>query len=305
MNREALAAAAEARGWTTPIAYPRSRRSLQVVAKLPTMGKKFALDAAQIKHIATGRGRCFATDMITVRGQEVGYMVRDKPRDSSDSGWQFFSGGESQAYLDDAANTSIYDVNTVANYDSDIIPYLDAPPGCSFGRQGKAGQFVQEEGDPWKPGTPQVSPTRHWPPPGFPLVEGEYVLTPAWAIHLPESFARRIEGGALVLWRPGLTMWLNAWGNDRRESQAQRLAAFKKAASRARFAEREVVADRVTRFDYRLRDDSDNGPIESLNALIFSDDGHLQMAVYFDDPVDEIKARQLVDRVVARQAQKS
>ncbi len=267
--------------------------------------KKFALDAAQIKPLATNRGGCIATDKITVGGHKVGYMVRDPPRNSGDSGWQFFSGTESQAYLDDADNCAIYDVNTIANYDPDVIPYLDAPMGASFERKGTSRPFVQVGGEPWKPNTPSASPTRGWPPPGFPLVEGEHVLTPAWAIHLPESFARRIENASLVLWRPGLTLWLNVWGNDRGEPQAQRLAAFKSVAAKARFAEREVVANGVTRFAYRLRDDSDHGPVESLNALIFSDEGHLQMSVYFDDPVDETKAWQLADRVVARRPQKS
>lgn len=266
------------------------------------MKKKFALDARQIKPLATKRGGCLATDMITVGGQKVGYMVRDKPRNSIDSGWQFFSGEESQDYLDDANNLSIYDVNTIANYDPDIIPYLDAPFGASFERRSKGGQFVQVAGEPYTAGPPTASPARRWPPPGFPLVEGEHVLTSSWAIHLPESFARRIEGGSLVLWRPGLTMWFHAWRNDRGDSQAQRLATAKAAASAARFAEREVVTDRITRFDCRLREGGDDGPVESVHAMIFSDAGHVQMAVYFDDPLDEPKARQLVDSVVPRRS---
>ena len=52
--------------------------------KLPTMGKKFALAAAQIKPLVTNRGGCIATDLITVGGQKVGYMIRDKPDNSID-----------------------------------------------------------------------------------------------------------------------------------------------------------------------------------------------------------------------------
>jgi hypothetical protein len=63
-----------------------------------------------------------------------------------------------------------------------------------------------------------------WPPPGFPIVEGDYALTARWSLYLPEKFARRLEDGSLVLWRHGLTIWLAAWNNDRAESQAQRLA---------------------------------------------------------------------------------
>jgi hypothetical protein len=62
-------------------------------------------------------------------------------------------------------------------------------------------------------------------------------------MHLPEQFARRIEDGSLVLWRPGLTVWLVAWNNDHAETQAKRLAKIKRSASPNRFAERESEAD--------------------------------------------------------------
>ncbi len=34
---------------------------------------------------------------------------------------------------------------------------------------------------------------KEWPPPHFPIVEGDLALTETWAIHLPDKFARRIE----------------------------------------------------------------------------------------------------------------
>jgi hypothetical protein len=266
------------------------------------MKRKLALDCDQLKRLTTDRGGCIATDMITVEGKKVGYMARDTPIDHVDSGWQFLSGKESRAYISNKDNSAVYDVNTIANYDPDIVPYLDAPFGSSFERRGKKGRFVQVTGKPWKPRDPAQ---KGWPPLGYPLVKGEHELTPTWTIHLPQLFARRIEDGSLVLWRPGLTVWLCAWRNDRGESQAERLANFKKSASETRFAEREVVADGITRFDYRTRGKSGDAEVESLNAFIFSDDGYLQAGIYFDDPADETTARRLVDSVVARRAPKS
>ena len=142
--------------------------------------------------------------------------------------------------------------------------------------------------------------TKSWPPPGFPLVQGDYDLTETWMIHLSEPFARRVEDGALVLWRPGMTIWMIAWGNDHGKSQAERLAGIKSDASAGRFAEREMVADGMTRFSYRLRDTNDDGPVESVSGFVINDEGHLQMAVYFDDAADEEKARELVERVGVR-----
>jgi hypothetical protein len=36
-----------------------------------------------------------------------------------------------------------------------------------------------------------------------------------------------------------------------------------------------------------MLDESEDGVVESLHAFIISDDGHLQMAFYFDEPADE------------------
>ena len=147
---------------------------------------------------------------------------------------------------------------------------------------------------------------RKWPPPGFPIVEGDHALTATWTIHLPEQFARRVEEGSLVLWRPGVTIWLAVWGNDKNETQAQRLAWLKEEASPARFDVRESVGGgrtrvtRVTRFSYRLRDESDDGPVESLSAFVLSDNGHLQLSVYFDDVADAARAQKIVDSVTLR-----
>jgi hypothetical protein len=87
-----------------------------------TPGKKFKLRADEIRALAPGRGACLATDRITVDGHEVGLMYRETLQNASDSGWRFFAGTETQEYLDQPDHTSIYDVNTIANYDPEIIP---------------------------------------------------------------------------------------------------------------------------------------------------------------------------------------
>jgi hypothetical protein len=107
--------------------------------------KKFALRADQIKPLTNGRGGCFATDIITVEGRKVGYMYREEPDNDIDSGWRFTAGLESEQYMDNPDNLSIYDVNTIANYDPEIIPFLDAPAGSAFERDRHSGKFVEIE----------------------------------------------------------------------------------------------------------------------------------------------------------------
>jgi len=105
--------------------------------------KKFKIAGSGIKPLAEGHGGCMATDMITVEGHKVGYMYREQSDFPEDSGWRFFSGKESEEYLEDAEHTAIYDVNTIANYDEGIIPLLDAPIGSAFERRGWLRKFVE------------------------------------------------------------------------------------------------------------------------------------------------------------------
>jgi hypothetical protein len=67
-----------------------------------------------------------------IDGCKVGYMYREAPDNDIDSGWRFLAGDESDGYMNDAANHGIYDVNTIANYDPEIIPYLGAALGSAF-----------------------------------------------------------------------------------------------------------------------------------------------------------------------------
>jgi hypothetical protein len=96
--------------------------------------KNFKLPKDQFKELATGYGACLATDKITVDGEPVDFMYREEPFNDVDSGWRFLSGTETQEYIDDPKNMAFYDINTIANYDSAIIPYLTLPLGVELER---------------------------------------------------------------------------------------------------------------------------------------------------------------------------
>jgi len=105
------------------------------------MGKRFKIAPEQIRDIALGHGACFATDRITVDGHRVRFMYREEPDNEADSGWRFTAGTESDAYMNNPQNLEIYDVNTIANYDPDIVPFLEARVGSAFERA-VGGTFV-------------------------------------------------------------------------------------------------------------------------------------------------------------------
>ena len=97
--------------------------------------KSFKLSKDQIKKLIESIGACYASDHITVDGLLVGYMYRETPDFVEDSGWRFFSGSEDQEYVDNPDNLMIYEVNTIANYDPAIIPYLNMEIGTELERQ--------------------------------------------------------------------------------------------------------------------------------------------------------------------------
>jgi hypothetical protein len=106
---------------------------LPTVAGEPAaMDKNYKLDPTQLISLAQGYGAGIASDRITVEGLPVRFMYREGPDHSGDSGWRFLSGAESDEYMADGRNHGVYDVNTIANYDRSIIPYLSSPVGSVF-----------------------------------------------------------------------------------------------------------------------------------------------------------------------------
>ena len=97
-----------------------------------TSKKKYVISKENIRALVPAMGGCFATDRIMVVGKKINYMYREAPDRQDDSGWRFFAGDEDQAYINDPGHTGVYAVNTVANYDPDIIPYLNTPAPCAF-----------------------------------------------------------------------------------------------------------------------------------------------------------------------------
>ena len=80
---------------------------------------------------ANGEG-CLASNKITKEGWKVGYMYREKPDEGRpDSGWRFMKGDETEEYTNEVSNVNIFSINTICNYDPDIIKYLNLPIGTA------------------------------------------------------------------------------------------------------------------------------------------------------------------------------
>lgn len=89
---------------------------------------------------------CIVSDRITKEGWKVGFMYRDEPSSSNpDSGWRFFKGDEDEEYSNNPDNHHVFALNTVCNFDPDIIPYLHSPTGTYWIRT-KEGTFIRDDG---------------------------------------------------------------------------------------------------------------------------------------------------------------
>lgn len=76
---------------------------------------------------------CIASDKITKEGFKVGYMYREQPSDDKpDSGWRFMAGNEDNEYMNNSNNHHIFAINTICNYDRNIIPYLKSKIGSAY-----------------------------------------------------------------------------------------------------------------------------------------------------------------------------
>ncbi|MCI9267699.1 MAG: DUF2185 domain-containing protein [Lawsonibacter sp.] len=110
--------------------------------------KAFAIPREELKDLYQGDGPqgCIATDRIVVEGSPVGYCWREEPGDGDaawDSGWRFAAGDEGSGCMDDPDRSGVYALNTICNYDPDIIPLLDSEPGTAWSR-GEDGVFRPE-----------------------------------------------------------------------------------------------------------------------------------------------------------------
>ena len=105
--------------------------------------KNFKIKKEDIKRLIDVSGECIATDKITVEGSKIGYMYREEPSNEYDTGWRFFAGDEDEEYTNNSENFEVYDLNTICNYDEDIISYLTKSIGTKLERDGEGFKEVE------------------------------------------------------------------------------------------------------------------------------------------------------------------
>lgn len=129
--------------------------------------------------------------------------------------------------------------------------------------------------------------------PRFPVIEGTCNIAENWSVTLPNKFNRRTKSGDLIVWRPGMTLYVVVWNNDHDESGTQRLAWIRDGVSTDAFDVREMEEGGLLRFAYRLTEHRDGKALHALYGYAIGKNGHVQTATYCEHEADLELARQI------------
>ncbi len=133
--------------------------------------------------------------------------------------------------------------------------------------------------------------------PDFPVIENKYQMTSEWSINLEQPYNRRIEEGSLVIWRPGLTIWVNIWNNDNNETIKERLKWIISESSPEAFEVTSYEKGTSYVHAYRLNEKNNGETSYSYNSYVLSENAHVQLSIYFDSESDFEIAKSLVDSI--------
>jgi hypothetical protein len=245
------------------------------------MKKEYMLKPSEIKRLVPEIGFVLVTDKITVEGNKVDYMVRETPDRDGDSGWIFYGGGETQEYIDDPNNTSLLSANTVANYDPEVIEYLTYPSGTEIERN-KEGLLQVISKDVKKPDVIFF----------YPVDEGYIQVSTSWGFSIAHHMLRRFDKGSLVIWRPGFTIWLEAYNSSDKSAEESISEMINKASpSKEKFEKLEMNGLHKAR--YYLEEETAGKVQTSAYILGFTENEGVHLAIYYDDAkhvseIDEI-----------------
>ena len=89
-----------------------------------------------------GFGFVLAPKILVEQKKKIRFMYREEPDQPQDSGWRFFSGDETDEYVNQPENIALYDISTILAIDPDILPYLTSPCGSAFEREDIHAPFV-------------------------------------------------------------------------------------------------------------------------------------------------------------------
>jgi hypothetical protein len=179
-------------------------------------------------------------------------------------------GGETQEYIDDPGNTSLLSINTIANYDPEVIQFLTYPPGTEVERNANGCLEV-------------ITPNIERPNVIFfhPVVEGKVALTKEWSIEVSACMLRRYDNGSLVIWRPGFTLWINTYTTSEISPEVRAGDILSGMSKDAQGLENDV-SESLHKIRYWLEELVDNLSQRACYISGLTATEQINIAVYFD-----------------------
>ena len=103
--------------------------------------KKYFKNMIDIHKMIEDERGCLVSDRISMDGCQIGiwFVVNQAKAIQTVDGSSFME-MKNQEYLNDVNHVQVFSLNTICNYDPEIIPFLDSPVGSAYARD-KDGKF--------------------------------------------------------------------------------------------------------------------------------------------------------------------
>lgn len=88
------------------------------------------------------RGYALAPKALIESPTQILYMYREDPDGIYDTGWRFFSGSETDEYVNNPDNIGLYDILTIVAKYPYVRDYLTLPPGSAVERNDQFSDFI-------------------------------------------------------------------------------------------------------------------------------------------------------------------
>lgn len=106
---------------------------LLIVSSVSDAGDHYGLSILDaLTALAAGRGYALVSRDLLENGGPISYMYFEQADNADDSGWRFFSGRETNAYINDPDNIEMMDLGLLAAKYPDVLPYLMEEEPASF-----------------------------------------------------------------------------------------------------------------------------------------------------------------------------
>lgn len=136
--------------------------------------------------------------------------------------------------------------------------------------------------------------------PAIAMVDGETTLDGEWFVKFDQPYSRRVEGGDLVFWRRGCTLFVSVWPHQH-VSAAACLQELRGEISAEAFDVIEESADPVQRLAYRLDEPSKDRRQPAFYGYAVGPKSYVLMAMYFNDPRELAEAKAIWQSLKVRE----